>query len=178
MKEVNHNSEMTDYEWLTQMRLCHKCRKNKAAPNRKYCFDCLDKIRENNAKRYDPDRAKEYQKRRREIYREKKKNGICVRCNKKATHGMYCYEHYIKAHKRSAERAQNAKAERNDRGLIPTERRNKGLCLWCGEKAVNGTNVCGRHSKIFSDAGRKASKKDKVVDGIWKLKESKNSGCT
>lgn len=64
---------MTDYEWLTKMGLCHKCRKNKVAPNRKFCFDCLDKIREENSKRYNPEYAKEYQKRRREIYQQKKK---------------------------------------------------------------------------------------------------------
>lgn len=64
---------MTDYEWLTEMGLCHRCRKNKAAPNRKFCFDCLDKIREENVKRYNSEWAKDYQKRRREIYQEKKK---------------------------------------------------------------------------------------------------------
>ncbi len=77
---------MTDNEWLAEMGLCHKCRKNRAAPDRKYCFDCLDKIREENARRYDSGKAKAYQSRRREIYHEKKKSGICVRCNKKVTH--------------------------------------------------------------------------------------------
>ena len=125
---------MTDNEWLTKMGLCHKCRKNKIVPGKKFCFDCLDKIREDNAKQYDSKKAKEYQPRRREIYRQKKENGICVRCNQKATHGMYCYEHYIKAHRRSMERAKNEKAKRHSRGLIPVERKNKGLCLWCGKK--------------------------------------------
>ena len=49
---------MTDNEWLAEMGLCHKCRKNRAAPDRKYCFDCLDKIREENARRYDSGKRK------------------------------------------------------------------------------------------------------------------------
>ncbi len=168
---------MTDYEWLTEMGLCHKCRKNKVAPNRKFCFDCLDKIHEDNARRYDSEKAKEYQSKRRKIYQEKKEKGICVRCNKKATHGMYCYEHYIKAHRRNIERAKNAKAARHGRGLIPVERKNNGLCLWCGEKAINGTNVCERHNRIFSDAGKKSAENDRAVNEIWKLKRSKNLNC-
>ena len=162
---------MTDYEWLTEMGLCHKCRKNKAAPNRKFCFGCLDKIREYNAKRYNKEAAKEYRSRRREIYREKKEKGICVRCNKKATHGMYCYEHYLKEHRKSSERADNAKRERHERGLIPEERKANGLCLWCGKKAVNGTNACKKHSMIFSNAGRRTKENDKVVSDIWNLKK-------
>lgn len=168
---------MTDYEWLTEMGLCHRCRKEKTAPNKKFCFDCLDKIREENRRRYDKQKAKRYQKRRREIYREKKDNGICVRCNKHATNGMYCYEHYLKEHRKSIKRASIAKAERNARGNIQKKRKENGLCLWCGEKAVNGTNACARHKLIFSNAGRK-SKNDKVVSGIWKMKKSKNLGCT
>lgn len=74
---------MTDYEWLTEMNLCHRCRKNKPAPNKKFCFDCLDKIRKENRKRYDSEKAKQYQKRRKELYEERKAVGICVRCKKK-----------------------------------------------------------------------------------------------
>lgn len=168
---------MTDYEWLTEMNLCHRCRKEKAAPDRKFCFECLDKIREENRKHYDKQKAKDYQKRRREIYREKKDNGICIRCNKQATHGMYCYEHYLKEHRKSIKRANDAKQERHEKGLIPEERKANGLCLWCGEKAVNGKNACARHMLIFSNAGRKSKENEEVVSGIWKMKKSKNLGC-
>ena len=144
---------MTDYEWLTEMGLCHKCRKERTAPGKKFCFKCLEIIREDNAKRYDPEKAKEYQKRRREIYREKQKNGICVRCSKPATHGMYCYECSIKARKRSRERSQIRRLERHERGLIPDKRKEAGLCLWCGKKAIEGLRCCEEHQKIFSEAG-------------------------
>lgn len=149
---------MNDYEWLTEMGLCHKCRKEHVVPGKKFCFDCLDKIREDNAKRYDREKAKEYQKRRREIYREKKKNGICIRCSKPATHGMYCYECSIKIRRRSKERSRIRKLERHERGLIPDKRKENGLCKWCGKQAIEGLQCCEEHQKIFSEAGKKRTR--------------------
>lgn len=150
------DKKKSDYEWLTEMNLCHKCRKQKPAPGKKFCFDCLDVIREDDRRRYDPEKAKQYQKRRREIYREKKANGICVRCSNPATHGIYCYEHNIKQKKRSQERSRIRRIERHERGLIPDERKSEGLCLWCGNPVVDGLLCCEYHKKIFSDAGKKA----------------------
>lgn len=167
-------SVLTDYEWLTEMNLCHKCRKNRPAPNRKFCFDCLEKIKKENAQRYNPEQAKVYQKRRREIYQEKKEKGICIRCTKKANHGMYCYEHYIKERRRSMKRANTAKVERHERELIPEARKAKGQCLWCGERAVSGTSACEKHIQIFSDAGRKAGTNDREVRSFWKLTKAEN----
>lgn len=146
---------MNDYEWLTQNKLCHKCRKTRPAPGKKFCFNCLDKIREDNAIRYDSKKAHEYQARRREIYQEKKAAGICVRCNKSATHGLYCYEHSIEVKRRSQKRSQIRKRERHERGLIPEQRRKDGKCLWCGEDAAPGLQCCKKHQEIFSKAGKK-----------------------
>lgn len=147
---------MTDYEFLDSVKICHRCRKQKQALGRKFCFDCLEKFREENDKRCDKEREKEYQKRRREIYRQKKEAGVCVRCSKPATHGLYCYECSIKAKKRNIYKAEKRKRARHERGLVPDERRDKGLCLWCGEKAVPGLQCCEKHQKIFKDAGKKA----------------------
>lgn len=149
---------MTDYEFLTKLGLCHKCRREKCAPGKKFCFDCLDKIREENRKRYNPEKAKEYQQRRREIYQEKKTAGICVRCSRPATHGMYCYEHSIEQKKRSQKRAQIQKNERHDRGFVPDKRKKQGLCLWCGKPAIEGLQCCEEHQKVFSEAGKKDMK--------------------
>ena len=163
---------MTDYEWLTQMGLCHKCRKNKSAPNRKHCFDCLDKIREENRAKYDSEKAKQYQKRRRELYQEHKDNGICVRCTKKATHGLYCYECSIRTKRNRKNRSDAARMMRHERGLITEQRKNKGLCLWCGSKAITGKNCCEKHSNIFKEAGKRAAEKDKVVSEYWSIQKS------
>lgn len=150
---------MTDNEWLTMMGLCHKCRKQKVAPNKKFCFDCLDKKREENAKWYAEHGlqwSRQYQERRNEIRREKIENGTCIMCRKPATHGKYCYEHSIYMKRKNMMIAYEKKMKRHEKGLLKDKWRREGLCLWCREKAaVEGINVCERHSKIFSMAGKK-----------------------
>lgn len=175
-EELQEN--MTDYERLTAMGLCHKCRKEKAAKGHVHCLNCLDKIKEENRKYYDPEKARKYQERRREIYREKKAEGICVRCRKTATHGMYCLEHSIEAKRRSQKRSQERKNARRDRGLIPEIRKKNGLCLWCGKPAMNGLCCCEKHSRIFSEAGKKAAAEDRTVMEFWKLQRAKRSETT
>lgn len=162
------------------MNLCHRCRRQRPAPGRKYCFDCLGKIREESAKRYDSEKARQYQRRRREIYREKKAAGICVRCSKPATHGLYCYEHSIAAKRHSIATAERRRLSRNERGLVPEKRAEAGLCIWCGEPAVPGLRCCDRHRGIFSESGRKGyesnlkNKKNPWVNEVeaWKEKHA------
>lgn len=146
-------------ELLDRLGLCHKCEKARPAPNRKFCFDCLIKIQEINAARYDPEKAKAYQARRRELYREHKSKGICIRCRKKATYGMYCYTHFLEAKRRSSESAAKRKNERADRGLIPDYRRANGLCLRCGDP-IDGTgnSMCSRCCEKQREYGLKADK--------------------
>ena len=149
---------MTDYEWLDKMNLCHRCRKARTAPHRKYCFDCLDKIREENKTRYNPKKAKEYQARRRELYAEKKQAGICVRCTKPATHGLYCYEHSIAAKRHNMQIAENRKIMRHERGLIPEYREKHGLCIRCGKKSnTKYCSECMRNMRAALDKGREKS---------------------
>lgn len=119
-------------------------------------------MREYNAMRYDPEAAKAYQSRRREIYKEKKEKGICVRCSKPATHGLYCYECSIKQKRQSQQRSAIRKNERHDRGLIPEYRKKNELCLWCGKKTVKGLNCCDDHGEKFSAAGRKGYEQNLV----------------
>ena len=47
--------------------------------------------------------------------------------------------------------------------IYEKKRKDNGLCLWCGEKAVNVTNACARHILIFSNAGRKSKENAKAV---------------
>lgn len=142
------------------MNLCHKCRKETPAPEKKYCFDCLDKIRDENRKRYDPEKAKAYQERRRELYREHKEKGICIRCSNAATHGLYCYECSIKTKRQRKHRTEWEKLQRHERGLVPDYRRANKLCLFCGEP-IEEENinkkllVCKRHQQMASENGKK-----------------------
>lgn len=109
---------------------------------------------------------KEYQEHNRERinsvhkknYQEKKRQGICIRCNKKATHSLYCYEHWTQQKRKSTQRAQIRKRDRHERGLINEYRLSHGLCLWCGEKASGGTHACDKHRAIFLEASLKANK--------------------
>lgn len=145
------------YELLDKLQLCHRCEKAKQFHNRKYCENCLEKISNENAARYSKEKAHEYQTRRREIYKEKKQNGICVRCSKKATHGIYCYDCFIKAKINNKKTSEKRKAERHERGLVTEFRKENGLCLQCGEKAY-GT-YCEKCQKEKIEILKKAREK-------------------
>lgn len=159
---------MTDKEWISEMGLCHKCRKERVAPGRKHCFDCLERMREDSAARYDSEAAKAYQSRRREIYQQKKVAGICVRCSRPASHGMYCYECSIKVKRHNMATAIRRKNIRHDNGLIPEKRKAEGKCLWCGESVIPGLQCCEVHRRIFYEAGKKAYEAN-VINGnnVW-----------
>lgn len=171
------------YSLLDKLNLCHRCEKARPAPGRKYCFDCLDKIREYNEKKYDPLKAQEYQSRRRELYEQKKQKGICVKCSKPATHGLYCYECSIKAKKHNIKTAERRKAERHDRGLIPETRREQHLCLRCGEPldteksqfCQKCSEQCGEFSRRADHSGWRKIEAERYEKGRrWRKKYDKN----
>lgn len=147
------------YALLDKLNFCHRCGKARPAPGRKFCFDCLEKIAEYNSKHYDPQKAKAYQSRRRQIYNQKKAQGICVRCNRRATHGLYCYECSIKVKRNNAATAKRRKQARHDRGLIPEQYRKMGLCLRCGRPADCGKYCSDCMSTLCAalDKGREKS---------------------
>lgn len=133
------------YDLLNELGLCHRCEKAKCAPNKKFCPACLEKIAIENARRYDPKKAHEYQERRKEIYKTKKEQGICVRCTKPATHGIYCYECSINAKRRNSKQAERRKRLRQERGLIPEHRKKSHLCLRCGQPLDDkGMMLCSK----------------------------------
>lgn len=147
------------YALLDKLNLCHRCEKERPAPGRKYCFECLEKIANYNAAHYSREKAKEYQTRRKEIYKEKKTAGICVRCSKPASHGMYCYECMIKAKRHNQKTAQRRKAERHELGFVKDKRIENGQCVRCG-KGNSGGNycaVCLEEMKKALDKGREKS---------------------
>ena len=127
-----------------------------------YCIDeskkpVEDSDRREYLKKYYRENRDIINEKQRKAYEEKKAHGICVRCEKKATNGLYCKEHYINQKKRSSQRAMKKKAEREELGLIPQTRRNEGLCLWCGSNASGGTMACEKHRAIFKESSRKAN---------------------
>lgn len=160
-------------ELLDKLNLCHKCEKAPQMHNRKFCPECLEKIAEYNARRYDSKKAHQYQARRREIYRQKKEQGICVRCLKPATHGLHCYEHSIEAKRRSQINASRRKRQRHERGLIPKHRIQNRLCLRCGTSIEQDNNTllcneCRRKCSEWSKMGDKSYQKE-LNNAMWKL---------
>lgn len=154
------------YALLNKLNLCHRCEKAKAWQNRKFCPECLEKIAQYNAKKYNSEKAHEYQVRRREIYHQKKEQGICVRCQKKATHGLFCYEHSIEAKRHNAETAKKRKQQRHDRGLVTDYRIKNALCYRCG-KPLDTIN-----SKLCSACTEQNRENSKLADkSIWRRDE-------
>lgn len=147
------------YALLDKLNLCHKCEKAKQWGGRKFCPECLEKIAEYNANHYNSQKAHDYQTRRKELYQEKKEKGICVRCSKKATHGLYCYECSIKAKKRSQINAQKRKLKRHERGIIPQIRLANGLCVKCGKPLdISGYKVCKKCLERLTEMSKLADK--------------------
>ena len=160
-------------ELLDKLNLCHKCEKAPQMHNRKFCPECLEKIAEYNARKYDSEKAHQYQARRREIYRQKKEQGICVRCLKPATHGLHCCEHSIEAKRRSQINASRRKRQRHERGLIPEHRIQNRLCLRCGTSIEQDNNTlfcneCRRKCSEWSKMGDKSYQKQ-LNNAMWKL---------
>lgn len=79
--------------------------------------------------------------------KKRRKKGVCVRCNKKATHGMYCIDCSIKVKRHNQRTSERRKEERHKRGLIPEQREKDGMCLKCGtplstKDKENGYKIC------------------------------------
>ena len=100
----------------------------------KDCFNCLypDCI----LKEYNTDRqrwcnrSEDYRKQQlekeKEQYDSRKAAGLCVHCGKKATHGVRCYEHYLR----------NRRYNHEHRGTKRDTWQYLGKCYFCGKDVV------------------------------------------
>lgn len=169
MNDTRKKYQKERLEWLDKHNMCHKCGKQKCAPGKKFCFDCLEFYRENNRRRYNPELEKAYQARRRELYQQHKKDGICIRCRKKATHGIYCYECSIKVKRYNMEKAAKRKRQRHERVLVPEYRIKNGLCYFCGEpideKRKKVSQCCAKCAENFSEISYRG---DKTFFNQWR----------
>ncbi len=154
---------MTDYEWYKSIGLCVLCHKEKPAPGRVTCLNCLDRqsvyqaregVRERRRNHYiqNRDLILERNKKRRE---EKKKTGICVYCSRQATHGIYCYECFLKTRKSQRKLAENRLKQRHEKGLVREKWKENGLCYLCGYPTLPGLKVCEHHYDVLKKAGEK-----------------------
>ena len=139
-----------EYKWYKAHHICPVCRKNRAAPNRVSCDDCLEKDRiksQNRRKRKEATDA--LNKYKRETYKKRKEEGLCTVCGKKKS--LYtqtcCYECTIKRRRAKIRSYNNLKPDRT------------GLCKWCDNKALPEKIYCAYHYEVLCKQiadGRKA----------------------
>ena len=137
-----------DYALLDKYGLCHGCQKAKAFPNRKFCPECLELFANRNAARYanlTPEQKKADLEKRKERRHRYKAEGRCPRCGKPATHGMYCYEHSLRAKRHARKWNETVKEARYKAKEHSFEyKKEHHLCRVCGSpiEEGNATSWC------------------------------------
>ena len=119
---------MSDYQFFKSRGICPQCGKEKAAPGRVCCLNCLDKQNIRRLVRWDSmtEEQKEQVRSRvrqsgKALYKQRKAAGLCVRCGKPAQKGyVRCYECNIKN--------TNCTRRRRNRKLSAKA---PGICCWC-----------------------------------------------
>ena len=135
------------YQWYKAHGICVRCHGREAEPYRVLCLECMEKQMKYESTRI-IDKEKKA-KQQRERMKKRKEQGICYKCKRKATHGVFCHEHYI-YDKRMAR-------ERKKKGFGDV-----GLCRICGEPPVPGKKLCVVHHKQYSDCMIRNAKRKKV----------------
>lgn len=134
-------SSKTDYEFYKSLHICAKCHHEKAAPGRTLCLLCLDKKAEQTRQRrkqLDQDSLhQEWRTQSALKYRVHKDAGLCVRCKKKATHGVLCTEHWLKQKRYDHEKNRKMNANKPLHEPVWAYRKRNNLCLWCAEPLSN-----------------------------------------
>lgn len=124
-----------DYAFYKNVKLCVRCGKLSAEPNKVMCLECADKEREYDKKKREKNKE-QYKKKDNEKYRRLKEQGICTYCkHEKAMDGK------TKCRKCLAKVRYKRNLKKND--IDRSERIAYGLCYICGkDKLMQGKGVC------------------------------------
>lgn len=139
------NNELHD--WYVQHGICPRCGRENAAPNRKHCFNCLEKSAERSLERYHSMASEQKQlhlkkicERQHKQYEERKAAGKCVQCGKKpALQGRVRCTECLLMHRRKDEEY------RRKNGAIPQTLLGDGYhCSTCGAATIKNKKLCDR----------------------------------
>ena len=144
---------------------------SKKEPNKSANLQYSEKSLYRNRSEQNKENQRELQKRKRV---EAKAKGLCPVCrSKKATHGVKCYECYIRQ-------------KRHDKAKYDGRRKHwkdNGLCVLCGAETLPGKKVCQKHynSLLKNIAVCNASENTKRAQlefgkQHWKLREMEKNG--
>lgn len=160
---------MSDYRFYKSHGICPHCGKEKAAPGRVCCLNCLDKQSVRRMARWDSMTEEQKEQVRSRVrqsnktnYYQRKAMGLCVRCGKPAEKGhVHCYECHIK-HNNRIRRDRNRKSS----AKAP------GTCCWCSSPVKPGFKLCETHySRQVKTLNRvrSSSTAKESVDVLWKM---------
>jgi hypothetical protein len=129
-------------QWYIEHHICYVCRRENAEPNKQMCWECAEKSRVFQRKKYHQNRAAniaDSSQRRRERKAKRLELGLCVECGKRPHDEGHKTRIYCR---RKELRLQ--KERRQQKGALPSELRGDGTyCYACCQPKCNGTKICG-----------------------------------
>lgn len=159
------------YQWYKDAGVCPRCMKNPCADNRSACLECLakdaEKKREQRA-RMTADQRKTRNKKinqlRAKRYENRKAQGLCVTCGKRAPapNRVRCGICLAKARRA----AQN---HREKIGVVPMQIKWENGCI-CGKPSMQGKKVCADcYAKLVKNA-EKGKESQKAKGYRWEFR--------
>lgn len=110
--------------------ICVCCGTNDAVKGQTLCLVCRTRDRKRDWK--NKENYQEILKKNRDRYKQKKDEGICVKCSRPVYKGIFCYEHYLYRIRKNNE----------DSVTRYNHYKEQGLCIKCGGGRVEGRMVC------------------------------------
>lgn len=164
------------YQLMKSLGLCVGCNKRKAAPGKVYCELCEARLLENYHRRrmvISEEKKRlireKDNKRKAQVYAERKKKGLCVSCGKRQTkNGVQCIECVIRCKRNrnkrlERQRCQNGTEWKNE--IARCEYPQYGICYICCKNSVmKDKKVCEDcYEKICVGCrkGRESQRKDR-----------------
>ena len=144
------------YQWLKENGICVQCGQRDAFPGYVRCPGCIEKANIASARcRDDKDKRLKYNKHERErgkqLYEERKRKHMCTTCGRALPEG-YKYLTCVLCRKKRAERRKTGR----NYGEAFRSRIEAGVCMYCGDKVVEGYVLCEKHLKIARESMKKA----------------------